>query len=149
MCLYAAKTGLTGVVVPTQTKIVHPPDRWLGLLFIDGDVNADKSEIDECAIKLNGREGAVGKRWAGWDRNFLRCDLDFVAGGIKLVAREHEFARSDSRIATKLSTVHVEVETASSVCVAIGYLTRVALLSSVRSSLRIGTVDVEKRDELK
>ena len=73
VCGLPAQAGGAGVVVPTQAKIIHPPD--LGFIR-DGDVDTDEGQILEGGIKVDGKKITVSKCWTGRNRDGLSCDLD-------------------------------------------------------------------------
>lgn len=64
MCLNTAKTSGAGVIVPTQTKVIHPPDLWL---LSNGDIDADECQILKGIVEGDGSQSAVRKSRAGWD----------------------------------------------------------------------------------
>ena len=63
--MLTAETHGAGVIVPTQTEIIHPPH--LGL-SINSDVDADESQIVERVVKIDLSEIAIAKARASRDR---------------------------------------------------------------------------------
>jgi hypothetical protein len=147
VCLLTAETHGARIVVPAQTKVIHPPDLRL---IVNRDVNTDESQIGELVVEIDQGELAVARSNISASRNSLCLgrDQNLVAGRVKLVSSEGKITRSASRVATHGCPIHVEAEAASLITITIGNLTIVSFLSSVRTSLCVRSVDIEVGNEL-
>ena len=90
-----AETHGARVVVPTQSKIIHPPDLWLA---INSGVDADESQVGEVVIKIDEGEIAITGNNVSTSRHnlCLSRNEDFISRRVKSVSSKGKVAARTS-----------------------------------------------------